>query len=376
MYTLTPEAEKYLGEHPDAAPLFDYIAAKSTEFPALGDMDAYAPDPYMTLYKAGGAYEDIPDDELELAIETVHALGLERLSDISPEARTQLFHAGVNWTDEAYARVKQVSGSLPPEHRAQFAEAFLATEFGDDFGDILLDLADANEPMELSPVLERINTIRQNGAQIAEIFGKDFAMDKRGAVAFIKRTTELLALAKLEGLESVRDTLGDLDSAIADAAASLHGEFKIIDATTEYGTLQSVERPITMTVRPYGDNARLGITVRRPGKERLSMRLDYEPEEGAISLDIGSIAQSANISSLGRRVGTTLARAELALVKLRAEKAIARGEEQQTINLYGNHVREAFADLQPLEPAEFSRIVMHALYRLRPVDAKNSRTVA
>lgn len=362
---------------PDTAPVATFIAEQSAQFPDLGDDDFYPPSPYADVYQKG-SYGDVTPSEQELAIETVHAFGLQKLDDISEAARTQLFHTGVNWTTAEYERVVRASQELTPEQRAQFAEAFLATEFGDDLGDIILDLADTYEMAELSPILERINSIRENGARMSgTLFDQEFAMNERGATAFIKRTTELLALAKEEGLASVADVLSELDSATSEAAEAIeHGVFRVTDATTDHGTLQAVEHRVTITARPSGRNARLGITVRRPGKERLSMRLDYE--DGKLSMDIGSTGVvSTNASSIGQKVGQTLARGELALARLRAERAITQGVEQQVLVLHGNHVREAFDDLPHMQPAEFAGIVNRALYRLRLAeDATDSRIAA
>lgn len=376
-HRLSDEGSRHLEDAPEDTALIEFGLHALNSHPWFGDPDYYPPSPYRELLKNGAQY-DGDALEQELAIETIHLFGLEDIQDISAEARTQLFHVGVNVTERDYERLHDLTKNMSATERVAFAEAFLATEFGDDFGDIILDLIDVHGLVELLPLLEQINTIRHNGARIsASLFDSEFNMDKRGSTAYIKRTTELLALAKTEGLGAVAGTLNELDSAVSEAADAVeHDVFKVAEATTEYGTLQALEHKVTITARPSGKNARLGVTVRRPGKERLSTRLDYE--DGKLSMDIGSTGvASSNASSIGHMVGQTLARGELALAKLRAERGIAQGAEQQVVVLHGNHVREAFEDLPYMQPTEFAGIVNRALYRLRLVeDATNSRTAA
>lgn len=357
---------EYIEEHEEFFRYADDTAQRNPEF---GDWDSNPPDPYRDMASAHDL-SGIHQDDLELALETAHLFGVET-GQLSEAVRANLYHFGVNLDEATYERVTAVVGSLDRENRRTFAEAFLATEFGDDLGDILLDLAESTDPDELRPVLKNIAEVRQASARLAESFRSDEALDnvlaERLPTAFIKRTTELLALARQDGVTEVDTSLATVASVAQMIAEGVKTDtLTLAGSESDFGTLRAQETPLTITARPHGHNARLGFTVRGlgdDGKQRLNIRLDYE--DGYLSLDIGSTAKTGvNSSEIARKVGADLARGELALATLRAERSIAAGVHNQEITLHGNHVREAFADMPQLEPAEFAGIVNRFVYRL------------
>lgn len=291
------------------------------------------------------------------------------LSEASLSVQVRFFAFMAEANTERYHRLCQASMAFP-EQRSVFLEAFLATEFGDDLGDIVLNLAERNGE-DAMPMFEALTSIRADGEKIAKHFGHEDDMDSMVATAFIKRATELLALAESEGVGETWEAMHELQEIVHEIAEAVDGdEFKIIEATTDYGTLQAARRPVTITARPSGSNARLGMTVRGRGadkKQRVNIRLDYE--DGRLSLDIGSIARNGvNNSAMARQLGEALAKGELALANRRAKDAIKNGTNEQRITLHGNHVREAFEPIGDVMPAQFSRYVNNFLYSLNLID--------
>lgn len=331
--------------------------------------DLFTPDPYMLLAKPEHINYKIDKrhypSHTELALETAHLFDVD-MTEISPPARERLFSVGLELDEVTYDRIKNTAAELDKDQRKLFAEAFLATEFGDDLGDIVLNLAEKYGP-DTTEIFAELDKIRADGSKIAEHFGTEDGINQMVATAFIKRATELLALAEVEGLSAPAESLGYMRDATSQLAKALDEDSFIVTAigkNAEYGTLQAKASKVTITARPHGSNARLGMTVRYPKKQRINIRLDYD--RGDISLDIGSMAKSGvNVGEMAGKLGTDLARGELALAKRRAEQGVARGETKQEITLHGNHVREAFADLGDVPEEKFASYVNHFLYSLK-----------
>lgn len=328
--------------------------------------------------------EDFADDESRILFQLTHREGvrdaLEEASGIDLTAlpiatQSKLLGYMTSRTKEEFSRLAAAASNIATTHGSsvEFYEAFLATEFGDDFGDILLDLAETTESHTLHQAVEHIAQVRESGRVIAERFASEDSLDRviaeRIPTAFAKRVTEMLALARQDGVGEVMESLeavAEASSKIAKGLAS--GTFTQVDAGTDFGSFGSDALPLTITARPSGTNARLGFTVRgmgASGKERLNIRLDYE--DGRLSLDIGSGAkQGVNSSDIARKVGADLARGELALVAYRGAATA----------LHGNHVRETFEDLPDIYPEEFAGVVNRFMYRLKLIDSTDLQTAA
>ena len=284
------------------------------------------------------------------------------ITQLSLASQRHLFDFMIESGPERYERLEGALDRLSPAEKLYFTEAFLATEFGDDFGDILLDLAETADSSELHRAVELIADVRKAGREIAEQFVSEEPLDRliaeRMPTAFAKRVTELLALARQDGISEVMESLEAVAGASGEIAKSLaSGVFTQVDMAADFGSFGAEGAPVTITARPSGNNARLGFTVRgmgASGKERLNIRLDYE--DGRLSLDIGSGAKKGvNSSDIARKVGADLARGELAL-------AIYRDTESA---LHGNHIREMFEDLPDIYPDEFAGVVNRFMYRLK-----------
>ena len=294
---------------------------------------------------------------------------LEELSFDAQDKAVQ-YMLSADWG--TFSRLQKALGErVSTGDKVDLFEAFIATEFGDDFGDILLDLAECTDTGELGRAVGLIADVRKASQVIAGEFDSEDPLDKliaeRIPTAFAKRVTEMLALARQDGVDAVIESLDAVARASSELAESLkRGTFRQVDMTTNFGSFGAEEFPVTITARPDGNNARLGFTVRgmgATGKERLNIRLDYE--EGRLSLDIGSGAkQGVNASDIARKVGADLARGELALSKFRGAQ----------VALHGNHIREPFEDMPDLYSEEFAGVVNRFMYRLRLTDSTHSRT--
>lgn len=257
----------------------------------------------------------------------------------------------------------KIMHGLQENMRPIVAEAFLATEFGDDFGDIVLNLTERHGA-EAMGIFVALDGIRQGGERIAKHFGQE-GIDKMIGVAFIKRATELLALAESEGLNVVSEDMNVLHDTVRQIADAVDTEtFTVMDVSTDHGTLRANNAPVTITGRPYGDNARLSMTVRHSDGQRVNIRLDYE--FGYLSLDIGSLSKKGDRSlNKSLHLARSLARGELALANRRAKKGIEDGANRQQLTLHLNHVREAFSELGDTMPSQFAIYVNNFLYSLQ-----------
>lgn len=81
-------------------------------------------------------------------------------SDLSQSARDRLAIYGAGLKKGVHDRIVAVSGNLEGRARSQFAEAFLATEFGDDFGEKILSIVEHTSPGQSAKVFRIISEYR------------------------------------------------------------------------------------------------------------------------------------------------------------------------------------------------------------------------
>ena len=109
-------------------------------------------DPTEYLLKYGGMYHYIND-----------AFGLD-VTTLPEPAKLQLIDYLTTVSGVDIKRISAVANKLQPEVRTQFAEVFLATEFGDDLGEQILTLAehggdDERTPDQLGRVLDILRSV-------------------------------------------------------------------------------------------------------------------------------------------------------------------------------------------------------------------------
>ncbi len=356
----------------DAAATYDKgglsVVMVKGEIPRTGSLDTVRGDVSLGL-DAGQALllQELHRPAIRTLVEA--DLGID-LSDVSLGAQLKLLGHMTQADPTEYERLTAALESVGESAKADFAEAFLALEFGDEFADILVGLAENEDRQLLVQTLERIGNIRHDARRIGQAFLSEEWLDRelagRVPVALVKRTTEKLALASQEGLGAMASALEATHQATREIAGALEGEFELAEETADYRTLRSLGHKLTVTGRSVGDNARIGFTVRGLGtdaRQRLNFRLDFE--DGKLSFDMGSNAtKGVNASPIAMEVGSTMARGELALATMRAKQAIGSAASSQTIVLHGNHVREVFEDLPELTQGEFGDAVRRFTDRL------------
>lgn len=110
---------------------------------------------------------------------------------------------------EAYGRLTSVLHSATEGCRAVLAEAFLATEFGDDYGDSILSIAENATPEQSAEIFETINNFRNSSQKIARWYESyDSEFSKAIELAMNERLSD--ALTAMEVL--VRDGRLDVDT--------------------------------------------------------------------------------------------------------------------------------------------------------------------
>jgi hypothetical protein len=117
------------------------------------------------------------------------------LNNLGFEAQMRL----VEWMasqqdDRRYNELSQYLSGSEDKDKKQFLDAFLALGYGEDFSDILLDLAETTPPETLRQVLSGIENIREASGDFAEIFGDELKPQIERAVG--ERITEVLCVVK------------------------------------------------------------------------------------------------------------------------------------------------------------------------------------
>lgn len=117
------------------------------------------------------------------------------LSEIPLAMQARLLGYMTHRSMEEFSRVSEVAGKIQQEHgsTADFFEAFLATEFGDDFGNAILDIADHVPPEKTARVCELVNSLRRKSHEYADIFASiDPALAEQTEKALSERITDVL----------------------------------------------------------------------------------------------------------------------------------------------------------------------------------------
>lgn len=125
---------------------------------------------------------DLVNDELGLDIRV-----------LSVDEQLHLLDYMQSGNADRYKRMIATSQQLDGAAREQFAKAFLATEFGDDFGDALLDITEHTNPEQATHVFETILQLRQRTAEFARMFtGIDPELAESTKRAMNERITDAL----------------------------------------------------------------------------------------------------------------------------------------------------------------------------------------
>ena len=120
------------------------------------------------------------------------------LSDVSLSAQIQLLKFMSDAGGQRFNKLCSTMGKVDEKLRLRLAEGFLAVDFGEDFGDALLEIAESgrlnNEEKE--KIFDKISSCRESIRQIAELYaGKDDGQFTREyARAANERLTDAIAV--------------------------------------------------------------------------------------------------------------------------------------------------------------------------------------
>lgn len=120
------------------------------------------------------------------------------ISNISLDAQAQLLKYMTEADDERFDKLCSTLHGVDKTLRLKLAEGFLATGFGEDFGDALLDIAGSERinDEQLSEILDKMNSCRESIRNITELYhdfdGGEFAQEYARAVN--ERLTDTLTV--------------------------------------------------------------------------------------------------------------------------------------------------------------------------------------
>ena len=172
-------------------------------------------------------------------------LGLD-LTNVSLDAQTQLLKYMAEAGDTRFNSLCSILKNINTELGTKFAEGFLAADFGEDFGDALLDIANSkrisNEQLE--EVLDQISSCRDSIRNITDLYRDidDGKFAKEYARAANERLTDAIAVFREIALKgSARANLGwagEMDFDYDSAMEALKYETKSLEIIS--GTLTDI----------------------------------------------------------------------------------------------------------------------------------------
>jgi len=301
----------------------------------------------------------------------------DKLVDIPLETQLRFVRFMAEADTERYDRlVARMARFDDHDEKMQMMNAFLSLEFGDDFGDRLITISEKLDSELSQRVYRNINQTRQHAEVIAGYFdGAIEGMADAIETAFIKRTTELLAIIASDkstypemyeafsALDIMSYAIGQIKQGIG-SPVSGHKDSSS-DENADHITLKT-NNNITMTIRPVEqegkNNQRIGFTVRIPEEMipssveksknlRLSLRLDFD--EFGLALDLGSGRQgNVKASPVGVFIGEQLSKGEAIMAPAK---------------LHGNHVREAFDGID-IDEKDFFNLAYKFVANLDVID--------
>lgn len=284
VYTLNQAGKESITRNPALASLLEFTCDQQMLYPQLGDSDYYTPSPYTALLdddpQTVSAIEQEPDGELLL--ETRHLFDL-KYEQIDPELRQRLYEFGAAMSDEMYRRVREAVFHVPGNGRETFARAFLATEFGDDFGDKVLTIAERAVPEQSHRVFEIINRFRGFSEQFSGWFtayDTEFATSVERAINE-RLTDALTALAQVAEHGSLKVDVSPNDARLSEAG---DGRF-VYELHSMEETLETLELLDTATIQlgtVVGDKNAAVNRVTMPNENFSTFRISSDKHGAAI----------------------------------------------------------------------------------------------
>lgn len=326
---------------------------------------------------------NIESDYLGLIAEQMHRVIGDDIFSLTKNQAAAALRFTLSGDMESNLKLHKLLKGMLDNDRTEFLGAFLAMEFGDEFGNVLVDIAEKVSTSELQSLLHEINSVRASSEHIRQFYGEnvDSQLGLSIESAFNKRTTEVLALVKriangqqllvhdrstdqveeaAMNLDQALQSLRDIANGLQVLANGISGNFVVTQVVHDEkdfrGQLVHEDGRLKSTLRPRATRAgeaRISYDVLDEEKRKLTIRLDLDTRfvaGGQLSLDIGSTTNAARNK-------------EIAYFLSLAEAAFAQEQGRDIRNLNGYHVREAF-DALPVDPQQFETWVNKYLYAI------------
>ena len=203
-------------------------------------------------------------------------------------AQARFFRFMAESDGRSYGRLVAALSRLEGQ-REVFAEAFLATEFGDDYGDAILDIAEHAERHQAMHIFETVNTLRVRTGEFAEMFK---AIDPKFAHATEKAFNERITDA-LTALQEVA-VKGNLHQDVAPhqkkadyvhdgrfdiAVHSIEEATEIIDGLEKtFGTMHKITTAEDLKITKVNSDETQFVMYRLAGQSAGNMLIYIRPE--------------------------------------------------------------------------------------------------
>ncbi len=126
-----------------------------------------------TQYESGNHIRMKGDAHWRTMSEAIEAMTADLMGvdtqQLTPGARERLYEYGASLNQKTYDRLKMLARKNGVD-RLALAEAFLATEFGDDYGAAILDIAEHVSPEQSAHIFETVNSLRVRTSEFAGLF--------------------------------------------------------------------------------------------------------------------------------------------------------------------------------------------------------------
>lgn len=233
-----------------------------------------------------------------------HAFGFE-VTSLSEPAKLRLIDYLTTVSKKDIERISAITERLSQEALPKFAEAFLATEFGDDFGDTLLTVAEKLPQEQLVPLLDTIQSIREYGAKFAKEFsGFDGKINNSIKAAIGERITEVLYVVKelaitVEGTASGK-VLGNRITVknmveVMDALSLIELGLQRKSEAEESGVVTSAYDEDNRTAWHLGTESDVLVQVKKRGERRGEYKKGLEhSEEAQINYSIDVLSRDGD----------------------------------------------------------------------------------
>lgn len=211
------------------------------------------------------------------------------LADISLNTQLRFMRFMAESSMERYERICLATKSLESADQENFLDAFLATEFGDDYGDAILDIAEHTERHQAMHIFETVNTLRVRTGEFAEMFK---AIDPKFAHATEKAFNERITDA-LTALQEVA-VKGHLHQDVAPhqkkadyvhdgrfdiAVHSIEEATEIIDGLEKtFGTMHKITTAEDLKITKVNSDETQFVMYRLAGQSAGNMLIYIRPE--------------------------------------------------------------------------------------------------